>query len=38
MFFAINIGIATHFVYYKYMNCNEENDSKYDYAYQTKKY
>ena len=36
--FTINVDIATYFVYYKYMNCNEENVSKYDYAYQTKSY
>ena len=24
-------GIATYFVYYKYMNHNKENISKYDY-------
>ena len=33
--FAINIGIATYFAYYKYMNRNKENVSKYDYTYQT---
>ena len=32
---AINIGIGIYFVYYKYMNCNKENVSKYDYNYQT---
>ena len=36
MFFTINIGIATYFVYYKYMNHNEENISVYDYVYQRK--
>ena len=36
--FIINIGIATYFVYYKYMNHNKENVSKYDYVYQGKKY
>ena len=35
---AINIGIATYFVSYKYMNRNEENVDKYDYVYQAKKY
>ena len=30
--FTINIGIATYFVYYKYMNCNKEN------VYQTVNY
>ena len=33
--FAIKIGIAIYFVYYKYMNRNKENISKYDYTYQT---
>ena len=36
--FTINIGIAIYFVYYKYMNRNEENISGYDYVYQAKKY
>ena len=36
--FIINIGIATYFVYYKYMNHNKENVSKYDYVYQRKNY
>ena len=27
IFFAVNIGIATYFVYYKYMNRNKENVS-----------
>ena len=26
--FAINVGIGTYFVYYKYMNCNKETDGK----------
>ena len=34
--FAINIGIGAYFVYYKYMNRNEENVSGYDYVYQAK--
>ena len=34
--FTTNIGIATYFVYYKYMNQNKENVSKYDYVYQGK--
>ena len=38
IFFAINIGIATYFVYYKYMNHNKENVSKYDHVYQGKKF
>ena len=32
--FAINIGISTYFVYYKYMNRNKENVSRHDYVYQ----
>ena len=36
IFFTINIGIATYFVYYKYINHNEENFSVYDYVYQRK--
>ena len=36
--FTINIGIATYFVYYKYMNRNKENVSKYDYVYQAANY
>ena len=36
---AISIGIGAYFVYYKYMNCNKGNVSKYfDYVYQTKNY
>ena len=38
MIFITNIGIATYSVYYKYMNHNKENVSKYDYAYQSKNY
>ena len=38
IFFTIKIGIATYFVYYKYINHNEENVSVYDYVYQRKKY
>ena len=34
--FIINIGIATYFVYFKYINHNKENVSKYDYVYQSK--
>ena len=34
--FTINIGIATYFIYYKYINHNEENISVYDYVYQIK--
>ena len=36
--FTINIGIATYFIYHKYINHNEENASKYDYLYQRKNY
>ena len=36
IFFTINIGIATYFVYYKYINHNKENVSVYDYVYRTK--
>ena len=39
IFFIINVGIGAYFVYYKYMNRNKENVSKYyDYVYQTKNY
>ena len=38
IFFTINVGIATYFIYYKYANCNKENGSIYDYVYQTKNY
>ena len=38
IFFIINAGIATYFAYYKYMNHNKENVSKYDYTYQAKNY
>ena len=36
--FTTNIGISTYFIYYKYMNRNIENVSRYDYAYQTANY
>ena len=36
--FTVNIGIATYFVYYKYINHNKENVSVYDYVYQRKHY
>ena len=36
IFFTINIRIATYFIYYKYINHNEENVSAYDYVYQRK--
>ena len=35
---TINTGNATYFVYYKYINRNKENVSKYDYVYQAKNY
>ena len=35
IFFTINVGIGTYFVYYKYANCNKENVSRYDYVYET---
>ena len=35
IFFTINVGIGAYFVYYKYLNPNKENVSKYDYIYQT---
>ena len=36
--FITKFEIVTYFVYYKYMNHNKENVSKYDYVYQGKKY
>ena len=36
IFFTINIGITTYFVYYKYINHNKENVYVYDYVYQRK--
>ena len=36
--FTTNVGIATCFVYYKCMNHDKENVSKYDYVYQAKSY
>ena len=36
IFFAINVGIATYFVYYKYVNRDKENVSVYDYVYYAK--
>ena len=38
IFFTINIGSASYFVYYKYVNLNKENVSKYDYIYQGENY
>ena len=35
MFFTINVGIDAYFFYYKYMNLNKKNVSRYDYVYQT---
>ena len=34
IFFTLSIGIATYFVYYKYMSRSKENVSKYDCTYQ----
>ena len=36
--FTINVEIVTSFVYYKYVNCNKENVSKYDYVYHVENY
>ena len=38
IFFKVNIGIATYFVYYKHINHNKENVFVYDYVYQVKNY
>ena len=38
IFFTISIGIGVYIAYYKYMNHNKENVSKYDYTYQAKNY
>ena len=38
IFFTINIGIATYFVYYKYINHNKEDVSVYDHVYHAKNY
>ena len=38
IFFIINIGIASYFVYYKYVNRNKEHFSVYDYVYYLKNY
>ena len=35
--FTMNIGTATYFIYYKYINHNKENVSKYDCVYGGKK-
>ena len=34
VFLTIIVGICAYFVYYKYMNRNKENASKYDYIHQ----
>ena len=36
--FTINIGIATYFVYYKYLNHNKKPAPRYDYVYQATNY
>ena len=36
--FTINVGIGTYFFYYKCMNRNEENASKYDYVHPATNY
>ena len=36
--FTINIEIVTYFVYYKYMNRDGEDVSRYDYVYQATNY
>ena len=38
IFFTVSIGIATYFIYYKYIKHNKENVSVYDYVYQRKNY
>ena len=35
IFLIISVGTGAYFVYYKYMNCNKKNVSRYDYVYQT---
>ena len=35
IFFIISVETGAYFVYYKYMNCNKKNVSRYDYVYQT---
>ena len=37
-FFTNNIGIATDFVYYKYMNHNKKTAPRYNYVYQATNY
>ena len=38
IFFTVNVGIGAYFAYYKYVNRNKKNVSRYDYVYQTKNY
>ena len=38
VFFTINVGIGAYFVYYKCVNRNKENVSKYRYVYQMENY
>ena len=38
IFFTIISGVATYFVYYKYINHNKKNVSVYDYVSQRKNY
>ena len=38
IFFTINVGIATYYVYYKYTNRDKESISIYDYFYRAKNY
>ena len=38
IFFTINVGICAYFVYYKYMNRNNENASEYYYVHQIYNY
>ena len=38
IFFTINVGIATYFIYYKYINRKKENIFEYDYVDQTENY
>ena len=33
--FTINVGIGAYFAYYKYVNRNKKNVSRYDCVYQT---
>ena len=38
IFFTINVGIGAYFIYYKYVNRNEETGSRYNYVYQAESY